>query len=300
MDDDPPSSDEPPAQAGRGRDGLSQAPREGEHEGKVDLTETEQEQVEKRESVGSRVVHEVIRRQGDEELKRPWPSLLWSGFAAGVAISASSLGQALIEHHLPDAPWRPLVASFGYTLGFLIVILSRLQLFTESTLSAVIPVMTEPHRVNFARIARLWSIVFLANILGTLFIAWLTEHGWVGLPELLPAQLAVAHAALAHAPLEVLTAGIPAGFLVAAVAWTLPSGRGQEFWIILGFTYFIALGSFAHVVAGSGEAWLLMLHGEISLAAAVLGFIVPALIGNVIGGTCLFALLAHAQVRHEL
>lgn len=279
---------------------LSSPPRDGEHDGKVELTSSEEHQVTKRESIGSRVVHEVIRRQGDEELKRPWPSLLWSGFAAGVAISTSILGEASIERHLPDAPWRPLVASFGYTLGFLIVVLSRLQLFTESTLSAVIPVMTEPTAVNLARIARLWSIVFLANIAGTLFIAWLTVNGWIGVADSLPSQLDVAHQALAHPPFAILTAGVPAGFLIAAVAWTLPTGRGQEFWIVLAFTYFIALGGFAHVIAGSGEAWLLMLHGDISIGAAIFGFIVPALFGNVIGGTGLFALLAHAQVRHEL
>lgn len=281
-------------------DPLSERRREGEHEGKVDLTAGEQHQVEKRESVGARVVHEVIRRQGDEELKRPWSSLLWSGFAGGVAISASLLGEAAIEHHLPDAPWRPLLTSFGYTLGFLIVILSRLQLFTESTLSVVIPVMTEPKPINFLRIARLWAIVFLANMAGTLFIAWVNVHGWVGLPEALGAQLAVAHDALAHPPLQILTSAIPAGFLIAAVAWALPAARGQEFWVILAFTYFIALGGFAHVVAGSGEAWLLMVHGDISVGGAVLGFILPALVGNVIGGTGLFALLAHAQVRQEL
>lgn len=279
---------------------LSSKPRDGEHDDKVELTGSEEDQVEDRQSVGSRVVHEVIRRQGDEELKRPWPSLLWSGFAAGVAISASILGQAAIESRLPDAPWRPLVASFGYTLGFLIVILSRLQLFTESTLSAVIPVMTEPKPVNFARIGRLWAIVFLANLAGTLFIAWLNVNGWIGIPGALDGQLALARHGLDHPPLEILTSGISAGFLIAAVAWALPAARGQEFWVILGFTYFIALGGFAHVVAGSGEAWLLMLHGEISIGAAILGFIGPALIGNVIGGTGLFALLAHAQVRQEL
>ena len=279
---------------------LSEKPRDGEHDGKVELTDSEEEQVEKRESVGARVVHEIIRRQGDEELKRPWPSLLWSGFAGGVAISASIMGEALIEQHLPDAPWRPAVASLGYTLGFLIVVLGRLQLFTESTLSAVIPVMTEPKAINLARIARLCSTVFLANIAGTFFIAWLTVNGWVGLPDALAPQLEVAHRALAHPAAEILTAGIPAGFLMAGVAWTLPSGRGQEFWIVLAFTYFIALGGFAHVIAGSGEAWLLMLHGDVSPALAILGFIAPALAGNVLGGTCLFALLAHAQVRHEL
>lgn len=279
---------------------LSEKPREGEHDGKVELTETEEEQVERRESVGARVVHEIIRRQGDEELKRPWASLLWSGFAGGVAISASILGEAAIDRHLPDAPWRPLVASFGYTLGFLIVVLGRLQLFTESTLSAVIPVMTDPKAVNLARIARLWSTVFLANIAGTLFIAWLTVNGWVGLPDALDSQLEISRQALAHPPLQILTAGVPAGFLIAGVAWTLPSGRGQEFWIVLAFTYFIALGGFAHVIAGSGEAWLLMLHGDVTPGQALLGFIAPALVGNVLGGTCLFALLAHAQVRHEL
>jgi formate/nitrite transporter FocA (FNT family) len=279
---------------------LSEKPRDDAHEGKVDLTGNEKHQVEKRESPGARVVHEVIRRQGDEELKRPALSLMWSGFAAGIAISASVLGQALLIEHLPDAPWRPLVASFGYTLGFLIVILSRLQLFTESTLSAVIPVATELTPINLARIARLWGIVFTANLAGTFLIAWLTVEGWIGIPDQLGAQLAVARHALDHPPLEVLTAGAPAGFLMAAVAWALPSARGQEFFVVLTFTYFIALGGFAHVVAGSSEAWLLLVAGEITPQRAVLGFIVPALIGNVIGGTGLFALLAHAQVRHEL
>jgi formate/nitrite transporter FocA (FNT family) len=113
-------------------------------------------------------------------------------------------------------------------------------------------------------------------------------------------MFSVARESLAHPPMTILAAGVPAGFLVAAVAWTLPAGRGQEFWIILAFTYFIGVGGFAHVVAGSAEAWLLVLQGEIGFGAAITGFILPALVGNVIGGTVLFALLAHAQVHHEL
>ena len=79
-----------------------------------------------------------------------------------------------------------------------------------------------------------------------------------------------------------------------------PSARGQEFWIVLIFTYFIALGHFAHVVAGSGEAWLLAVAGETSFAHALFGIILPTLVGNIVGGTGLFALLAHAQVRAEI
>jgi len=71
-------------------------------------------------------------------------------------------------------------------------------------------------------------------------------------------------------------------------------------WVIILITYVISLGEFSHVVAGSGEAWLLMLMGQTTFAGAVGGFILPALVGNLIGGTGLFAVLAHGQVRNEI
>jgi formate/nitrite transporter FocA (FNT family) len=242
----------------------------------------------------------VVRRSGDEELDRPLLSLAWSGFAGGVAICASLLGQALLESRLPDAPWRPLVASFGYTLGFLVVILGRLQLFTESTLSAVIPVATHGSLPNVGRLLRLWGVVLAFNLLGTFFIAWVVELSWVGSPEQRGAMLEVSRRLLEHDWVATLKLGVPAGFLIAAVPWAMPAAQGQAFWVVLFFTYAIALGGFAHVVAGSGEAWLLAAAGETSFAHAAFGLVLPALIGNVIGGTGLFALLAHAQVRQEL
>ena len=93
---------------------------------------------------------------------------------------------------------------------------------------------------------------------------------------------------------------MPAGFLIASIAWILPNARGSEFWVIMLITYVIALCGFSHVVAGSGEAWLLLLTGKTDLARAIGGFILPALIGNIIGGTGLFAVVAHGQVRDEI
>jgi formate-nitrite transporter family protein len=271
-----------------------------ERERDIALSDEEREAVAKRQSANARVIHEVIRRHGDEEMERPAISLIWSGLAGGVAISASVIGQSLLEEMLPKAPWSPLVTSLGYTLGFLIVILGRLQLFTESTLSAVIPVATHPSLRNMARLLRFWAIVLGANLVGTLFIAFLNGHEIITSARHHAAMLEVSRHLLDRTWLETLKMGIPAGFLIAAVPWALPSARGQEFWIVLVFTYFIALGGFAHVVAGSGEAWLLAIDGDISFARALGGIIAPALIGNIIGGTGLFSLLAHAQVRQEL
>jgi len=266
----------------------------------IDLDDEEREGVEERQPSNPRVLHEIIRRGGDEELARPAQSLLWAGLAGGVAISASILGQALIESKLPDAPWRPLVSSLGYTLGFLIVILGRLQLFTESTLSAVIPVATHFSLGNLGRLARLWSLVLVSNLLGTLLIAWATSASLIGSPEQHAAMLDVSRKLLEHDWLATLKLGIPAGFLIAAVPWTMPAAEGQGFWIVLVFTYAIALGGFTHSVAGSGEAWLLAFAGKVSFAKAFTDMILPALIGNIVGGTGLFALLAHAQVKEEL
>lgn len=266
----------------------------------IDLTDAEREEVAESTSASPRVVHEAVRSSGDEELERPALSLAWSGLAGGVAISASLLGQALIESKLPDAPWRPLVASFGYTLGFLIVILGRLQLFTESTLSAVLPVATHPSLGNFGRLLRLWGLVLAFNLLGTLLFALAVDAHLLGSPEQRSAMLTVSRRLLEHGWLDTFKLGIPAGFLIAAVPWSLPAARDHAFGVILTLTYFIALGGFAHVVAGSGEAWLLAAASETSFAHAIFGLILPALLGNILGGTGLFALLAHAQVRQEL
>ncbi|RDE05735.1 formate/nitrite transporter family protein [Sphingomonas aracearum] len=266
----------------------------------IDLSEDQKGEVDEREAASPIVVHEVIRRAGDEELGRPAGSLLASGLVGGAAISVSILGQGTIEHLLPKAGWAPLVASFGYCLGFLIVILGRLQLFTESTLSAVIPVATHFSPGNLGRLLRLWGLVLGANLAGTLLVAALVDNVLIGSAEGREAMLAVSRKLLEHGWTDTLKLGIPAGFLVAAIPWSLPAAQGQQFWVVVALTYLIALGGFTHVVAGSGEAWLLALSGEASWGRATGGMILPALIGNVIGGTGMFALLAHIQVRQEL
>lgn len=264
------------------------------------MSEDDKEEVSKRGTGSAKVVHEVVRLQGDEELDRSVISLLFSGFAAGVTICASLLAEAFFEMRLPDTAWRELVVSLGYTVGFIVVILGKLQLFTETTVTAVLPLATHPTLRNSKRLLRLWIVVFLANMAGTFCVALLmATHVIIG-PEELAAALDISRSILSHDAWTTLLFATPAGFLIAAIAWILPNAKGSEFWVILIITYVIAIGGFSHVVAGSAEAWLLMLEGEMSFSGAIGGFILPALVGNIIGGTGLFAVLAHGQVRDEI
>jgi len=113
--------------------------------------------------LSSRVIYEAIRRDGVEELGRPVASLVWSGLAAGLLMSFSVLGEAALRLHLGGVPGAHLLESFGYSIGFIAVIFGRMQLFTENTITTVLPLVTNPRRGNLWRVLRLWSVVLAAN-----------------------------------------------------------------------------------------------------------------------------------------
>ncbi len=125
------------------------------------LTHGERQDVgEKLSAPRSPVIYEVVRQQGEDKLRRPDGSLFWSGIAAGMTMMASVIAQGALRQKLPDAPWRDAVSSLGYSVGFLMVILGRMQLFTEQTIVTVLPVMAEPSWLRLWAAARLWIIVF--------------------------------------------------------------------------------------------------------------------------------------------
>ncbi|MBY6243228.1 formate/nitrite transporter family protein [Methylosinus sp. Sm6] len=264
------------------------------------VTEREIVDIEERAQPRSPVIYEVIRRMGEEEMARPLASLWWSGVAAGLSISFSLVAQAVLRVHLPDADWRPLAASLGYTAGFLMVVLSRQQLFTENTITVVLPVMKRVSAAGLGRLARLWSVVFAANMVGAWFAAWFFAHASALAPELRAGALDIGLELMRNNWSEMFFKAIVAGFLIAAMVWMVPNSDAAKFHVILFMTYLIAVGGFTHIVAGSVETFFLVASGEIGLRAMAFDFMVPVLLGNIVGGTALFALLSHAQVMKEL
>jgi formate-nitrite transporter family protein len=267
---------------------------------KKGISEHEIEDVEELSTPRTPVIYEVVRRLGDEEMERPATSLWWSGVAAGLSISFSLLAQAILQSHLPDTPWRPLLTGFGYCVGFLMVVLGRQQLFTESTITVVLPVLKDIHIANIWRMLRLWVIVLVANLAGTLFAAVFCRFTPVLSPELMDSMLAISRDLKTLGWWQMSFRGVASGFLIAAMVWMIPSAESAKFAVITAMTYLIAIGGFTHIVAGSMEANLLVLSGDWEWWRMLWQFFVPALIGNIIGGTALFALISYAQVMEEI
>jgi len=267
----------------------------------ADLDREEQKQVDEFEKVRSSVIFEAIRREGDHELSRPASALWWSGVAAGLAISTSVLCKGFLASILPEEDWAAGISNLGYTVGFLIVILGRMQLFTENTITPILPLFLSPTRANFSQTARLWGIVFAANLVGCLAAALVLVHGQI-LPEVrFEGIVSISRHYAEATAFQHFAWGIPAGFLIAALVWILPrmESAGEVLMIVI-VTYMIGLGGMSHVVAGSTELFILVALGELGVGPAVFGGILPALAGNVLGGTGIFAALTYAQVREEI
>ena len=261
-----------------------------------ELTEQQRHEAEELTSVAAPIVHEAIRIQGEEELRRPASALAWSGLAAGLSMGFSFIAEALFQSYLPATPWRTLFVRLGYPLGYMIVIIGRQQLFTENTLTAIIPLLVKRNRVTLIAVLRLWIVVLLANLVGAHIIAWVLGNTPVFHPELreIMRQRAIETADVTFG--TAILRGIFAGWLIALVVWLLAATEGASIAIIAIPTYIVGLAGLTHVIAGSVEVLFLVMTGARPWTSYVGGYLVPTLIGNIIGGVALVSALNHAQV----
>jgi len=264
------------------------------------ITEHEVHDVEDMSAPRTPVIYEVVRRLGEDEMARPATSLWWSGVAAGLSMSFSLLAQAILQRHLPDAPWRPLVSGFGYCVGFLMAVLGSQQLFTESTITVVLPVLKRFSGKAVWRMARLWAIVLVANLVGTLIAALICLYSPVLTHDLLAGMLKISRGLIELSWPEMFFRAIASGFLIAAMVWMIPSAESAKFAVVTLMTYLVAIGGFTHIVAGSMEGYMLVLNGDWEWWRMIGQFIAPVLLGNMVGGTALFALISYAQVMEEI
>lgn len=258
-----------------------------------------EKQVKNKSRLASQTIYEIISREGAEELSRPMSSLAWSGYAAGICICFSVFTMAHLYQSLPHDAASMLLIKLGYVVGFLIVITARLQLFTENTITVILPLLDKLSARNIGRTLKLWGVVFATNMLGTFSVAAMIILTKDLSTPYVEALFSVSRHAVEQPIIDIFLNGIPAGFLIAVLVWMMPSAKGSEFVLITVMIFLIALGDYSHVIAGSFEAFLLMLSGNVAISDA-LAYIGAAGLGNILGGSGVFTLLAYAQVKDEI
>lgn len=221
-------------------------PRERERE-----REEEDDEAERRSAPSGRTVHQAILVEGEAELRRSSAALFWSAVAAGLSMGFSVITEALLRTHLVDAGWTPLVSKLGYSVGFLIVVLGRQQLFTENTLTPVLPLLVRKDAATLRAVARLWGVVLIANLVGCVAVAAVIARSSLLDPAALAEVGEIAREALAPGALTTFWRAVFAGWLIALMVWLLPFAESARVLVIVVLTYVIGLGDFSHVIAGS-------------------------------------------------
>ncbi len=115
-----------------------------------------------------------------------------------------------------------MLENLGYTFGFIIVIMARQQLFTENTVTAVLPVMHNPTLGNVGLLMRLWSVVLAGNLIGTAVAAWAFNYMPIFDEPTRQAFVSIAEDVMKNSPTEMFANAIISGWLVATMVWMFP------------------------------------------------------------------------------
>lgn len=242
-------------------------------------------------------------RQAEEELERPAKGLFVSGLLAGLGVGVSLFLMAVLLTLAGGAwpePVTSLLVANAFTVGFIIVILGRTDLFTEYTTLAILPVLTG--RSSIASLARLWGWVYLANVLGAAAFALLVVSLGPALEVVGPGVLGgLAREPVRHGAWVIFQSALLAGWLMGLLSWLVTAGRdtiSQVFFVWL-VTFSIGLGNLHHAITGSAEVLAGVFAGEGAGWPDFGRFLFWTTLGNAAGGVVFAVLIRYSLVIRQ-
>lgn len=245
-----------------------------------------------------------VRKAGQDTL-----TMFTLGVLAGAFIALGAIFSVTVSAEASELPVgvARLLAGLAFSLGLILVVVAGAELFTGNVL---IVMAWASRRVRTGSLIRNWTLVYVGNFVGALgTVVLVLASGWYELSSgsIGTALLATADAKASKPFLEVLTAGILCNALVCLAVWMAYSARSTTDRILVivpPITAFVAAG-FEHSVANmfylpAAMAVLAIAPPDFwtetgttaATYAAVdmngfIGNLVPATIGNIIGGAVL-------------
>lgn len=231
---------------------------------------------------------------------RYFVSAMFAGSLIAIAMAVSmKLGQLLAAN---GSPYFALAYAGFFGTALVCIIVSRADLFTSNVMFMTVARLCG--RVKSGEAAASWGLVYLGNLAGILLftVIWTLAGGLGDYPaEHVASRIAAAKTQAGFA--QVFWAGVLCNWLVCLAVW-LPAKLENEMAkialvFILVFAFFFS--GFEHCIASMALFALVWAHApdSISLAAA-LDNLVPATLGNILGGALGVGLLAWVLERHTL
>jgi formate/nitrite transporter len=245
----------------------------------------------------------LVEQVGVKKATLPLVPTLTLGLLAGVFIAFGAMYFTLVMTGT-EAGLGParLLGGVAFSLGLILVLVGGAELFTGNNL---IVMAWAERKVTTAQIARNWTLVYLANFVGSVgaavLVAW---SGTLALGDGAVAATAIriAEGKVALPFFEAFVRGILCNTLVCLAVWLCYAAHdvpGKVLAIVFPISAFVALG-FEHSVANMYLIPVAMLAGaETVTIAGFLHNLVPVTLGNVVGGAVFVALVYWAIYLHN-
>jgi len=242
-----------------------------------------------------------------QKLKKPIRKTLILGFLGGVYISMGGLLAVIISYGFPE--WtvsnpglQKLLMGVMFPVGLILVVFTGAELFTSNNATFIPGVLNK--RYGWGKVMKNWSLVWISNFVGALFFAYVIVY----LTEIIasdPWLSGIVHIAEAKTSYPwhiVFIKGIAANWLVCLAVWLglasrTPTGKILGIWFPV--MCFVAIG-FEHSIANMFFIPSGIFQGaDISWFAFIWDNLIPATLGNIIGGS-LFVGCAHWYVHKSV
>ena len=228
--------------------------------------------------------------------------LLILGFLAGVYISFGAALATIVSHDLAryvGVGFAKFITGGVFSVGLMLVVIAGAELFTGNNLMFM---SVLDGLVPLKKMLGKWGVVYIANFIGAVFIAWLmfktdlwkVNGGAVGVKA-----LAIANAKVNLTFVQAFTRAMLCNWLVCLAVWLALASReiaGRIFAIFFPIMAFVACG-FEHSIANmyfvpkgiflKGTEVAASFSGDLSNLtwnAFIVNNLFPVTLGNIIGG----------------
>lgn len=250
---------------------------------------------------------EVTVQKGIAKASTSVWKLLCLGFLAGVFIAFASEGSNMAAFGLFAKPETyglgKFVAGLIFPVGLILVLLAGAELFTGNNL--IIAAVLEK-KVNFSAMLKNWIAVYIGNLIGSVFIAFLiVQSGQLssGASLLGGITIKISYGKVSLSFVQAVFLGIMCNWLVCLAVWLCYGAKDMTgkmlaaffpIWLFItsGFEhsvanmYYIPAGIFSKSVPAYAAASGLYAEAlsNINWAAFFIKNLMPVTLGNIIGG----------------
>ena len=240
-------------------------------------------------------VARLVEQVGVKKATLPAVQTLALGVLAGAFIAFGAMYFTLVMtgSELGFGPSR-LLGGLAFSLGLILVVVGGAELFTGNNL---IVMAWAERKITSLQLARNWSLVYLANLVGSLGSALMVF--WSGALTLGDGAVAETAVRIGEAKValgfgQAFFSGILCNVLVCLAVWLCFAAHdvaGKVLAIIFPISAFVALG-FEHSIANMYLIPIAWLAGaEAVTIGSFLANLVPVTLGNIVGGGLFVALV---------